>query len=224
MLGLCKRSYSSRKPGTRFGELELYCSWCSTLPAFSERPSSFVRTSQGRCECSAPCTTNEQAKSCSKKTISEWGKETVPTPQRVFWRSAALETRSSLLPPPSAHRSSHVAVVRNNDDGQSAARPCCTMNPLTHFLPVFCSNLRCIFIFIGLLGFIHSSLAQPASLPFKDCTSGDAYGPSQRINITTVYGQIVPNDDFGKQLNLVAFGDAGQEILPISNDTGLLCA
>ena len=97
--------------------------------------------------------------------------------------------------------------------------PISSLSPLSRL-----SNLRRICIFITVSSLTHTTLAQPASLPFNDCTSGNAYAPSQRINISTVYGQIVDNDGFGKQLDLVALGNAGQTILPISNDTGLLCA
>ncbi|TDL29388.1 hypothetical protein BD410DRAFT_710678 [Rickenella mellea] len=65
-------------------------------------------------------------------------------------------------------------------------------------------------------------LAQPALLPFQDCTSGDALSPSQRINVSQVYGQIVTDDTLGKHLNLTVFGVTGSPIIPISNDTGLL--
>ncbi|KAI5123407.1 hypothetical protein M0805_006113 [Coniferiporia weirii] len=65
-------------------------------------------------------------------------------------------------------------------------------------------------------------LAQPATLSFTDCTSGNAADPAQKINVSTVYGQIVTGENLGRHLNLTVIGNTGQEIIPISNDTQLL--
>lgn len=79
------------------------------------------------------------------------------------------------------------------------------------------------FLFLAL--FILQVLAQPATLPFSECTAGNAIDPSLKINVSTVYGQIVTNDELGRHLNLTVIGDTGQTIIPISNDTQnrLLC-
>ena len=70
---------------------------------------------------------------------------------------------------------------------------------------------------------IFNVLAQPASLSFSDCTSGDALAPALKINVSTVYGQIVTDSNLGRHLNLTVIGNTGQQIIPISNETGLLC-
>ncbi|KAH8118400.1 hypothetical protein DFH11DRAFT_1567211 [Phellopilus nigrolimitatus] len=88
------------------------------------------------------------------------------------------------------------------------------------------ANLRPYSTFIpGLVLFTFftlSALAQPATLSFTDCTSGNAIAPAQKINVSTVYGQIVTGENLGRHLNLTVIGNTGQEIIPISNDTGLL--
>lgn len=67
-----------------------------------------------------------------------------------------------------------------------------------------------------------SVIATPASLPFSECTAGNAIDPSLKINASTVYGQIVTNDELGRHLNLTVIGNTGQAIEPISNATDLL--
>ena len=62
--------------------------------------------------------------------------------------------------------------------------------------------------------------AQPATLPFTDCASGEI--PSQQINISTIYGQILEDGTFGRHLNLTLIGQSGEEIIPVSTETGLL--
>lgn len=86
---------------------------------------------------------------------------------------------------------------------------------------VVCSY-RALALLLVLL-YSHKVTAQPATLSFTDCTSGNAIDPSQKINVSTVYGQIVTNEILGRHLNLTVIGNTGQDILPISNETGLLC-
>lgn len=79
------------------------------------------------------------------------------------------------------------------------------------------------FFLLSLLVYSLSAVAQPATLSFSDCTSGNAIDPAHKINVSTVYGQITTGENLGRHLNLTVIGNAGQEILPISNSTGLLC-
>ncbi|EJD01379.1 uncharacterized protein FOMMEDRAFT_111158 [Fomitiporia mediterranea MF3/22] len=67
-----------------------------------------------------------------------------------------------------------------------------------------------------------SVAAQPAALPFTECTVGNPIDPSLKINASTIYGQIVTNDILGRHLNLTVIGNTGQTIEPISSDTSLL--
>ena len=95
-----------------------------------------------------------------------------------------------------------------------------------NFLPSF----RRFFLFrlnfsylVLLLAFTLRTSAQPAPLLFTDCSSGVNLSPSLRINISSVYGQIITDSSgSGKTLNLVAFGDTGKAIEPFSNVTNLL--
>lgn len=119
---------------------------------------------------------------------------------RILKARRALESGSSL-----------------NDGGAPTTVVCCTMRgsslPLTSLT---------ISSFLSLLSFLATSaLAQPASLPFSECTAGNAVSPAAKINVTTVYGQIVTDDILGRHLNLTVIGVTGQDIIPISNDTGL---
>lgn len=86
-------------------------------------------------------------------------------------------------------------------------------------IPCFRSLLCCLIpVFLS-----YSVLAQPATLSFSECTVGNAIDPSLKINVSTVYGQIVTGGNLGRHLNLTVIGDTGQTIAPISNDTNLLC-
>ena len=69
-----------------------------------------------------------------------------------------------------------------------------------------------------------SVIAQPASLSFTTCATGNDIDPARKINVSTVYGQVINNNVQGKYMNLTVIGNTGQEIIPISNETGLLCA
>jgi hypothetical protein len=56
--------------------------------------------------------------------------------------------------------------------------------------------------------------ANPATLTPKDCFSGNAV---QKLNISTVYAQILDNDQMGTYLNLTVLGTSSQQILGLSN-------
>ena len=87
------------------------------------------------------------------------------------------------------------------------------------------SSRQTLTLFSLLLSFLAISvIATPATLPFTECTAGNAIDPSLKINVSTVYGQIVTDDALGRHLNLTVIGNTGQEITPISNATDLLCA
>lgn len=79
-------------------------------------------------------------------------------------------------------------------------------------------------LLLGTLAAISSFVAaQPAPLIFDDCSSGSSLNASQRIQVSTVYGQILHNTTSnGNYLNLTVIGETGTEIIPYSPDTGLL--
>lgn len=57
-----------------------------------------------------------------------------------------------------------------------------------------------------------SVVAEPATLPFTDCFSGDA---SHKVQISTVYGQTLSD----RYLNLTIIGNTPIEIVSANNDT-----
>lgn len=73
-----------------------------------------------------------------------------------------------------------------------------------------------IFIpFLVLLG-ISGSHAQPAVVQYQDCFSGS--NTQQKINVSTVYAQLVPEEDSRAHLNFTVIGSTPQEIFEASND------
>lgn len=66
-----------------------------------------------------------------------------------------------------------------------------------------------IFIFILSLS---SVVAEPATLPFTDCFTGDA---SRKVQISTVYGQTLSD----RYLNLTVIANTPVEIVSASNNT-----
>ena len=61
--------------------------------------------------------------------------------------------------------------------------------------------------------------AQPATLRFNDCFSGD---PAAKLNVSNVYAQLLHTDQNESILNLTVFGRTGQEILGSSNQSNSL--
>src|SRR3984957_20568352 len=61
-----------------------------------------------------------------------------------------------------------------------------------------------------------SVLAQPAPLPFQDCFSGN---DSFKLNVSTVYGQILSIGQTERYLNLTVFGESAQSITGFSNES-----
>ncbi|KAF8638547.1 hypothetical protein AX17_002090 [Amanita inopinata Kibby_2008] len=63
--------------------------------------------------------------------------------------------------------------------------------------------------------------ADPAIVPFDDCFD-KAANVSQKLDINTVYAQILPDDVWGKYLNLTLIGDSPQGITGFSNASNSL--
>ncbi|OCB87545.1 hypothetical protein A7U60_g5450 [Sanghuangporus baumii] len=82
-----------------------------------------------------------------------------------------------------------------------------------------CFPLSVVAVLLFLSRFV---IAQPATLAFSECTVGNAIDPSLKINVSTVYGQIVTNDNLGRHINLTVIGNTGQTLEPINNATSLL--
>lgn len=59
---------------------------------------------------------------------------------------------------------------------------------------------------------LSSVVAEPATLPFTDCSSGNA---SREVEISTVYGQTLSD----RYLNLTIIGSTPVEIISASNDS-----
>lgn len=67
-----------------------------------------------------------------------------------------------------------------------------------------------------------TATAQPASLPFVQCTdSGSAVPIDKRINVSTVYAQIASYNGGDPMLKYTIIGDSGDDIYGAS--AGLLC-
>lgn len=63
-------------------------------------------------------------------------------------------------------------------------------------------------VFFALLA-TSAVLAQPATVQFRDCFSGNI---SQKLNISTVYAQVLHNEGKDRHLNITVLGQAGQDI------------
>ncbi|KAJ6515243.1 hypothetical protein C8R45DRAFT_887948 [Mycena sanguinolenta] len=62
-------------------------------------------------------------------------------------------------------------------------------------------------------------LADPASLPFEDCFSGNA---SMKLTVNEVYGQVLTSPQLGTYLNLTVIGNSPQEILGYADSSSSL--
>ena len=69
---------------------------------------------------------------------------------------------------------------------------------------------------------IPCTLADPATIPFQDCFD-PSESISQKFNVSTVYAQVLHNDEWGKYLNLTVVGTSPQEILGLANGSSSLC-
>jgi hypothetical protein len=85
--------------------------------------------------------------------------------------------------------------------------------PTTSRLPFIIFRIA----FVVSLVFTRSVLSlQPATLPFHDCFTGNV---TQKLNISTVYAQVVGDGNVDSHLNLTVFGTAGLPIMGSSNDS-----
>lgn len=92
------------------------------------------------------------------------------------------------------------------------------MRLLAHKLPPYLSAL------ILTLLFQHAApvTADPATVPFTDCLDSEA-SQAQKLNISTVYAQVLQNNDLGTYLNLTVLGQSPQTILGLANTSTNLC-
>lgn len=60
-------------------------------------------------------------------------------------------------------------------------------------------------------------VAQPAVVQYQDCFSGPS--TSQKLNISTVYAQFIPQNGGRGRLNFTLIGTTPQTIIPSSNDS-----
>ena len=75
-------------------------------------------------------------------------------------------------------------------------------------------GLKCLLATVG-IGFIlsvSSGVAEPATLPFTDCFSGDS---AHKVQISSVYGQTLSD----RYLNLTIIGSTPIEIVSANNST-----
>jgi hypothetical protein len=75
-------------------------------------------------------------------------------------------------------------------------------------------GLKCLLVTVGSIFILtfSSVVAEPATLPFTDCFSGDA---SRKVEISTVYGQTLS----GRYLNFTIIANTPVEIVSASNNT-----
>ena len=69
--------------------------------------------------------------------------------------------------------------------------------------------------------FLPSVMSQPATVPFKDCFSGNR---TEKLNISTVYAQFLDAGNPHSRLNFTILGVSGQGIIGASNDSSDLGA
>ncbi|XP_006456700.1 hypothetical protein AGABI2DRAFT_188538 [Agaricus bisporus var. bisporus H97] len=73
-------------------------------------------------------------------------------------------------------------------------------------------------LLLALLPFAH---AGPATLPFKDCFD-DTTSQAQKLNVSTIYAQVLQNNDLGEYLDLTVLGQSPQQIFGMTNTSGSL--
>lgn len=89
--------------------------------------------------------------------------------------------------------------------------------PETHHFTLTCNNsmgLKCLLATVGITFVlsVSSVVAEPATLPFTDCFSGDV---SHKVQVSTVYGQELS----GRYLNFTIIGSTPIQIVSASNNT-----
>lgn len=72
-------------------------------------------------------------------------------------------------------------------------------------------------VFSLCIGFV---VANPASLTFQDCFD-DTENENQRLQVDSVYAQVLQDDLNSHYLNLTVFGSSPNEIVGISNSSSL---
>ena len=85
----------------------------------------------------------------------------------------------------------------------------CTMQALP--LPL-------LVLVLSLLRYPTTVYADPATVPFTDCFDSD--NTTQRVNVSTVYAQVLQNNEWGNYLNLTLLGDAPQSIQGLMHNAG----
>ena len=75
-------------------------------------------------------------------------------------------------------------------------------------------GLKCLLVTVGVIFIlsVSSVVAEPATLPFTDCFSGD---PSHQVQISSVFGQTLSD----RYLNFTIIGNTPIQIISASNDT-----
>lgn len=87
---------------------------------------------------------------------------------------------------------------------------------MTSFFPVVARSLA--FFLLLCLPHVHSD---PAVARFTECFDEDG-GVTPRLQISTVYAQVLQNNDLGNYLNLTVLGSSPQPILGFTNTSGSL--
>ncbi|KAF8076772.1 hypothetical protein FPV67DRAFT_1472632 [Lyophyllum atratum] len=77
------------------------------------------------------------------------------------------------------------------------------------------SILSTLLALLGLL-LLPRVLADPAIVQFTDCFDDDS-NPALKLDISTVYAQVLDNDELGRHLNLTVLGTSPQEIQGFTN-------
>jgi hypothetical protein len=77
-------------------------------------------------------------------------------------------------------------------------------------------------LFTLLPRFVPLAYADPATLAFKDCFENTA-SQAQKLNVSTVYAQVLENNDLGQYLDLTVLGQSPQQIFGMTNTSGSLC-
>ncbi|KAF8961094.1 hypothetical protein BDZ97DRAFT_1940150 [Flammula alnicola] len=66
-----------------------------------------------------------------------------------------------------------------------------------------------------------STFADPASIPFQDCFD-ETQGVDQKFNVSTVYAQVLHNEEWGRYLNLTVLGTSPKDIVGMDNTSSSL--
>lgn len=133
--------------------------------------------------------------------------------QMLKRRAGGVVWRGKYISRVMAHRGTATQTSVNEHTSHNSPRsPSATMIP-TSSSPGSALPMRLLALpFLLLL--VHLSFAQPATLAFGDCYSGDA---SRKMSVDTVYSQII--DD--QTLNITVLGDTAAEIINSNTSLGM---